>query len=358
MDDADLRGELLKTFYGLRFNAGGWVPTEGLNLNGATGPMGPHVIGSVCEQLAGAGLIDWKPLHGLGYPAGMAKITGLGVDVTTGSRSSSIDVRLSNAGQLDPSLAMGSLAQEAEAANKPAYRTEAAKAVYEAIESLVAAGKRAYAHSVPLEAEKILIRDSGGKLRSADASAQIREACIGLAENGRIEAYAEPRKDWIILEPLVPENSRMATSSRKIFIVHGHDGEAREKLARYLEKLDFEPIILHEQANRGRTIIEKVEANSDVDFAVVLLTPDDEGCKKGEALEPRVRQNVLLELGYFIGKLSRERVCAFRRGTVNIPSDFAGVVWTEMDEFNGWKQELVRELKAAGYSIDGNKAMA
>lgn len=150
----------------------------------------------------------------------------------------------------------------------------------------------------------------------------------------------------------------MATSSRKIFIVHGHDGEAREKLARYLEKLDFEPIILHEQANRGRTIIEKVEANSDVDFAVVLLTPDDEGCKKGEALEPRVRQNVLLELGYFIGKLSRERVCAFRRGTVNIPSDFAGVVWTEMDEFNGWKQELVRELKAAGYSIDGNKAMA
>lgn len=142
-----------------------------------------------------------------------------------------------------------------------------------------------------------------------------------------------------------------------MFIVHGHDGEARETVARYLEKIGFAPIILHEQANRGRTVIEKVEANSDVGFAVVLLTPDDEGCKKGETPEPRARQNVLLELGYFIGKLGRDRVCAFQRGKVNIPSDFAGVVWTAMDESNGWKQELARELSAAGYTIDWNTVM-
>ena len=145
--------------------------------------------------------------------------------------------------------------------------------------------------------------------------------------------------------------------SNKVFIVHGHDGEARESVARYLGNIGFDPVILHEQANRGRTIIEKVEANSDVGFVVVLLTPDDEGCKKGEVLEPRPRQNVLLELGYFIGKLGRERVCAFRRGNVNIPSDFAGVVWTTMDDANGWKQELARELDAAGYNIDWNKVM-
>lgn len=149
----------------------------------------------------------------------------------------------------------------------------------------------------------------------------------------------------------------MTPLSNKVFIVHGHDGEARESVARYLGNIGFDPVILHEQANRGRTIIEKVEANSDVGFVVVLLTPDDEGCKKGEVLEPRPRQNVLLELGYFIGKLGRERVCAFRRGNVNIPSDFAGVVWTTMDDANGWKQELARELDAAGYNIDWNKVM-
>ncbi|CAA9307794.1 MAG: hypothetical protein AVDCRST_MAG68-991 [uncultured Gemmatimonadetes bacterium] len=145
--------------------------------------------------------------------------------------------------------------------------------------------------------------------------------------------------------------------SNKIFIVHGHDGEARESVARYLGMIGFDPIILHEQANRGRTIIEKVEANSDVGFAVVLLTPDDEGNKKGEPAEPRVRQNVLLELGYFIGKLGRDRVCALRRGTVDIPGDFAGVVWTPMDAGNGWKQELARELAAAGYEIEWKKVM-
>ena len=146
-------------------------------------------------------------------------------------------------------------------------------------------------------------------------------------------------------------------TSNKIFVVHGHDEGARESVARFLERLGFEAIILHEQANRGRTIIEKVEANSDVGFAVVLLTPDDEGCVKGGTPEPRVRQNVLLELGYFIGRLKRERVCALRKGEVDIPSDFAGVVWEEMDAGNGWKQALGRELSAAGYDIEWNKVM-
>ena len=151
---------------------------------------------------------------------------------------------------------------------------------------------------------------------------------------------------------------RLNTSlTNKIFIVHGHDEGARESVARYLEHLGFQPIILHEQANRGRTVIEKVEANSDVSFAVVLLTPDDEGCVKGGATEPRARQNVLLELGYFIGRLGRERVCALKRGVVEIPSDFAGVVWEAMDGGAGWKQALGRELAAAGHEIDWNKVM-
>jgi predicted nucleotide-binding protein len=145
--------------------------------------------------------------------------------------------------------------------------------------------------------------------------------------------------------------------SNKIFIVHGHDEGAREAVARFIMQLGFEPIILHEQASRGRTVIEKVEAHGEVSFAIVLLTPDDEGNAKGGTPEPRARQNVLLELGYFLGRLGRENVCALKRGQVEIPSDFAGVVWEAMDAGNGWKQSLGRELQAAGHNIDWNKVM-
>ena len=144
--------------------------------------------------------------------------------------------------------------------------------------------------------------------------------------------------------------------SRRVFVVHGHDEGARETVARFLMQLAFEPIILHEQANRGGTVMEKIETYGEVGFAVVLLTPDDEGCAKGGTPEPRARQNVLLELGYFLGRLGRDKVCALKRGTVEIPSDFAGVVWESMDG-NGWKQALGRELEAAGHVIDWNKVM-
>lgn len=147
--------------------------------------------------------------------------------------------------------------------------------------------------------------------------------------------------------------------SRRVFIVHGHDEAARESVARYLNDLGFEPVILHEQANRGGTVIEKIEANADVGFAVVLLTPDDKGAAKDSTeLEPRARQNVLLELGYFLARLGRPKVCALRKGDVSIPSDFAGVVWEPMDTGHGWKLALGRELKAAGFEVDLNKAFA
>lgn len=168
--------------------------------------------------------------------------------------------------------------------------------------------------------------------------------------------FARDFKDYVLNQGNV-QTQLVLPPSNKVFIVHGHDGEVRETVARFLEKIGFEAIILHEQANQGRTVIEKVEANGDVGFAVVLLTPDDEGCTKGGALEPRARQNVLLELGYFIGRLGRGRVCALKRGELEIPSDFAGVVWEKMDDGRGWKLGLARELKAAGHNVDLNKAM-
>lgn len=144
---------------------------------------------------------------------------------------------------------------------------------------------------------------------------------------------------------------------RRAFVVHGHDDGAREAVARFLERLDFEVIILHERANRGRTVIEKVEAHGDVGFAVVLLTPDDVGGPKNGDLQPRARQNVLLELGYFVGRLGRDRVCALKRGDLEIPSDFGGVVYEPFDAAGGWKQALGRELQEVGFAIDWNKVM-
>ena len=162
------------------------------------------------------------------------------------------------------------------------------------------------------------------------------------------------------VQPLVKSDSIDSSTgvpSRKIFVVHGHDEGAREAVARFVKQIGFEPIILHEQPTQGRTVIEKVEAHGEVGFAVVLLTPDDEGCEKGGKSQPRARQNVLLELGYFIGRLGRDKVCALKRGDVDIPSDFGGVVYQPFDTLGGWKQVLGRELEAAGFEIDWNVVM-
>lgn len=147
--------------------------------------------------------------------------------------------------------------------------------------------------------------------------------------------------------------------NNKVFVVHGHDDAARETVARFLERLDLEPVILHEQPNMGRTIIEKFEDHSDVGFAVVLLTPDDVGAVRDRPhnLKPRARQNVVFELGYFAGVLGREKVCALAKGDIEIPSDYDGVVYIPLDDGNGWRMKLVQELKAADFDVDANKAI-
>ncbi|WP_454863300.1 TIR domain-containing protein [Pseudomonas hormoni] len=145
--------------------------------------------------------------------------------------------------------------------------------------------------------------------------------------------------------------------SNRVFVVHGHDEAALQGLARFLEKLGLEAIILKEQPNQGRTIIEKFEETADdIGFAVVLLTPDDLGASvKAEASDARARQNVIFELGYFAAKLGRGRVCLLRKGHVEIPSDLYGVIYTDMDSADGWKATLVGELKAAKLDFDANR---
>ena len=150
----------------------------------------------------------------------------------------------------------------------------------------------------------------------------------------------------------------MPTDFGRVFIVHGHDEAPRETVARFIVDVGLEAVILHEQANRGMTVIEKLEANGNVGFAVVLLTPDDSGRSNSEDKDkPRARQNVILELGYFLGRLGRERVLALLKGNVEIPSDYMGVVYEPYDDGGGWRQKLARELQTAGYNIDWNRVM-
>lgn len=143
-----------------------------------------------------------------------------------------------------------------------------------------------------------------------------------------------------------------------VFIVHGHNNEIKINVARTIEKLGLKPIILHEQPNEGKTIIEKFEEHSNVGFAIVLLTNDDLGkSKKDDNLNSRARQNVILELGYFIGKLGRNRVCPLYTKGVELPSDLYGLLYTELDQADSWKFALAKELKTAGYIIDVNNLL-
>jgi predicted nucleotide-binding protein len=145
--------------------------------------------------------------------------------------------------------------------------------------------------------------------------------------------------------------------SRRVFIVHGHNEAIREATARFVEKLGLIAVILHEQPNKGRTIIEKFSDHSDVEFAIVLLTADDRGGPISSSYEqqmPRARQNVILELGFFIGRLCRTHVCALYQDGVEIPSDYNGVLFIKLDEAGAWKALVAKELKAAGLDVDMN----
>lgn len=142
----------------------------------------------------------------------------------------------------------------------------------------------------------------------------------------------------------------------KVFIVHGHNNEAKQETARFIEKLGLKAIILHEQINQGKTIIEKIEENTNVGYAIILYTPCDLGKAKDDAeLKKRARQNVVFEHGYLIGKLGRERVSALVKGDIEKPNDISGIVYINMDNGGGWKVSLAREMKSVGYDIDMNK---
>lgn len=170
----------------------------------------------------------------------------------------------------------------------------------------------------------------------------------------RLELIPEP----VTTAPAHAYNpTRNTADNNSVFIVHGHDETAKVNVARFVEKLGLDAIILHEQPNKGQTIIEKFESNAaDVGFAIVLLTPDDIAASKDTPTETtlRARQNVIMELGYFCAAHGRDKVCVLYKEDVEIPSDYIGVVYTELDDSEGWHLKLAKEMKEADLNVDLN----
>ncbi len=178
---------------------------------------------------------------------------------------------------------------------------------------------------------------------------------ITLSIFDRVSKETKTKKESQQKEALTDE---AVVKNKKVFIVHGHDDLLKESVARLVEKIGLEAVILHEQPKGGKTIIGKLEELADrVGYAIILYTPCDEGREKGsEDSKPRARQNVVFEHGLFIGKLGSERVCVLRKGEVEKPSDDQGILYIEVkDGSNDWKYQVAKELKKAGYDVDLNK---
>jgi predicted nucleotide-binding protein len=153
---------------------------------------------------------------------------------------------------------------------------------------------------------------------------------------------------------------RMKLYSKRVFVVHGHDAGLKNEVARLLERLNLEPVILHEQADQGRTIFGKLKDElSDVGFGLVLLTPDDKGsAATSKKAAKRARQNVVFEHGWLMGALGPDRVCAIVKDEVEVPSDLQGIIYKHVPAgktIDVIAFDLCRELRRAGYDVDANK---
>ena len=147
-----------------------------------------------------------------------------------------------------------------------------------------------------------------------------------------------------------------STEEKRVFVVYGHDTDARRDLELILRRVHVTPIILQNIPGVGDTLIEKLESLTDADFACVLLTPDDIGASgnRPEAMKPRARQNVVLELGMVLSRLGRRRVAIMIKGSeLEKPSDIAGLIYLRFEDKVGEvASTLGAALASAGFDID------
>ena len=146
---------------------------------------------------------------------------------------------------------------------------------------------------------------------------------------------------------LKPEEKK----KQKVFFVHNDDNIIAQEILDFIEKHNFKPIILKDLAKAGKTLIDEIENVPDINYAIVVLTPDEIGGKERENLQFRASQNVILELGIFVGKLGRNRVSGIRDESITLPEDFHGFEYIVYDPKGKWQHQLMKQLKAAGFKF-------
>lgn len=167
--------------------------------------------------------------------------------------------------------------------------------------------------------------------------------------NQFIEYFQQVLQEIVNANPEIEDNNINKVKGNTVFIIHGHDNELKTEVQLLLTRAGVNNIVLHEQADKGRTIIDKlVEESNNSNYAIALLSPDD----KLENGSKRARQNVILEIGYFIGKLGKERVRILKKGDIEIPSDLQGILYENFDINGVWKMKICKELIAVGIYVD------
>jgi len=208
--------------------------------------------------------------------------------------------------------------------------------------------------TLAFEAKEILFQSAylNTKIKSEDSFRKnyidYALTCVAVLLDSIIEKLSIQNNKTI---PTIQKNDNNSTNKKEsVFIVHGHDNEMKESIARFISNIGLDPIILHEQPSKGRAIIEKFEDYSNVSYAIVLYSPDDKTAEE----KNRARQNVVFEHGFFIGKLGRNRVVGINKTDCNmeLPSDINGVIYISFD--SDWKLSLAKEMKEAGLKVDIN----
>lgn len=371
IDDAEIRGWLLNQFYNLRQNNGGWVPTDEIILG--PHPVSRPAIANACEHLANAGYIRWEPFNPPNeqHTIGRAKIMGPGIDVVTGARAPTIDIRFPDKGapvkvqsrsEFDAAAAAKSVSIESTAMyvlkESPLITLADGLALLEGhlpAEQAKARLTQALASNVLKEQPRFAFEYDGAEIDWTTGSVKLRRKrepfCPTFLRSDFNDYFFEKSVKAAVTQ-------EVPVTSRKVFVVHGRDNEAKNDVARFLSKIGLEEIILNERPNIGRHLLTKFQDESEgASFAVVLITPDDECGLPGAPLRKRARQNVVFELGFFIGRLGPSRVAALVKGDVEKPSDFDGVGYIDLDPAGGWKRLLARELKAAKIPFDADEAL-
>jgi predicted nucleotide-binding protein len=174
--------------------------------------------------------------------------------------------------------------------------------------------------------------------------------------NNTFLSYFEQALDDIInANPEAAAERPKHTLGTTVFIIHGHDNELKTEVQLLLARAGVHAIVLHEQADMGRTIIDKlVEESGVAGYAIALLTPDD----LIDGGQGRARQNVILEIGYFLGKIGKARLRMLVKQDVEVPSDLQGILYEKHDNSGAWKFKLLKEMRAVGINLDINAALA